>query len=511
MRTPAASARRWPRKWLSKIPGLVGKGWKINVVTADHQNKPDIGTNIVREWFDQGKADVIVDSLNSGVVAGGEPGRQGKEQGLPQFRRARRSDLTGKACTPNLIHWAYDTYALANGTGKAMTKAGGTSWFFITADYAFGKALERDTTAVVVANGGKVLGDVLAPLNSADFSSQLLQAQASKAKVIGLANAGADTANSIKQAAEFGLDDQRRPETGRAADLPHRHPLARPAAAQGLEYTTTFYWDLNDGHPRLLGAFLQALEESAPCRPWCRRASIPPPWIISRRSRRWAAMPPDGAASRRQDEVHADRRPGVRQGHASAQDGRAMHPAYLMQVKKPAEIEMSLGLLETRRDHSGGRGFPAAVAKPVPAGEEVTARQQVGRANPPLPAEHAGKGQRARSCTAGRPDPHDSPARHLHPGVVRAIAGRPDQRRLLRPAEPRPRRDLRHVQHRQFRPWRALHDGRLLRLVPAQLFRHRLLAGPGAGAAGRRRCSAWRSSGPCSSACPAWTRSTGCC
>ena len=184
--------------------GLAAKGWKIDVVSADHQNKPDVGVNISRQWADQDKVDGIFDVLTSSValaVAG-----VAKDKNLVYMNSgAAASDLTNSACTPNTVHWTYDTYLLANGTGKAVTKAGGDTWFFLTADYAFGAALERDTTAVVVANGGKILGGVKHPLSNSDFSSFLLQAQASKAKVIGLANAGGDTTNAIKQAAEFGI------------------------------------------------------------------------------------------------------------------------------------------------------------------------------------------------------------------------------------------------------------------------------------------------------------------
>ncbi len=216
--------------------GLLAKGWKINLVSADHQNKVDIGSNIARQWIDQGKADVILDSLNSGVaLAVSQIVREKNKVFL--VSGAGSSDLTGKACSPNTIHWTYDTYSQANGTGKALLKAGGDSWYFITADYAFGKALERDTTAVVLANGGKVVGDVMAPLNSADFSSQLLQAQASKAKVIGLANAGADTANAIKQAAEFGVTQGGQKLAALLMFISDVHALGLQAA-QGLDFTT---------------------------------------------------------------------------------------------------------------------------------------------------------------------------------------------------------------------------------------------------------------------------------
>ena len=184
--------------------GLLKKGWTIDVVAGDHQNKPDIGAGIARKWFDEDKVDVIVDVPNSGVALA-VAGVVKEKNGVFLNSGAATSDLTGKACTPNTIHWTYDTYALANGTGKAVVKAGGDSWFFLTADYAFGHALQRDTSAVVEANGGKVLGSVNVPLNTPDFSSFLLQAQSSKAKIIGLANAGGDTTNSIKQAHEFGI------------------------------------------------------------------------------------------------------------------------------------------------------------------------------------------------------------------------------------------------------------------------------------------------------------------
>ena len=184
--------------------GLAAKGWKIDVLSGDHQNKPDVGTNIARQWIDNDKVDAIADTPNSGVALA--VNNLVKEKNIVLLNSgAATADLTGKACTPNTISFTYDTYMLANGTGKALTKAGGDTWFFLTADYAFGHALERDTSAVVTANGGKVLGGVKHPINTSDFSSFLLQAQSSKAKVVGLANAGGDTTNSIKQAAEFGI------------------------------------------------------------------------------------------------------------------------------------------------------------------------------------------------------------------------------------------------------------------------------------------------------------------
>jgi branched-chain amino acid transport system substrate-binding protein len=224
--------------------GMLAKGWKIDVLSGDHQNKPDVGVNIARQWIDNEKVDLIADTPNSGVALA--VSNLVKEKNAIMLNSgAATTDLTGKACTPNTISYTFDTYMLANGTGKALTKAGGDSWYFLTADYAFGHALERDTTAVVTANGGKVLGGVAHPLNTADFSSFLLQAQASKAKVIGLANAGGDTTNSIKQAAEFGIVQGGQKLAALLLFLTDVHALGLKTA-QGLTFTESFYWDMNE-------------------------------------------------------------------------------------------------------------------------------------------------------------------------------------------------------------------------------------------------------------------------
>ncbi len=180
------------------------KDIKVEIISGDHQNKPDIGSNIANQWADVEKVDLIIDTPNSGVALAVNEIVRNKNKVFINSGAAS-SDLTGAKCSPNTVHWTYDTWMLANGTGKAIVKTGGDSWFFLTADYAFGHALERDTAAVVEANGGKVVGKVRHPLNVQDFSSFLLQAQSSKAKVIGLANAGGDTINSVKQASEFGI------------------------------------------------------------------------------------------------------------------------------------------------------------------------------------------------------------------------------------------------------------------------------------------------------------------
>ena len=224
--------------------GLQAKGWKIDVISADHQNKPDIATGIARRWIDTDKVDILADVVNSGTALAVNNLVKEKNSILLDSG-AGSSELTNTQCTPNTIHFTYDTYMLAHSTGSAMVKAGGDSWFFITADYAFGHALENDTAAVVKASGGKVLGSVRAPLNTADFSSYLLQAQASKAKVIGLANAGGDTTNSIKQAAEFGIVRGGQKLAGLLMFLSDVHSLGLNVA-QGLNLSETFYWDMND-------------------------------------------------------------------------------------------------------------------------------------------------------------------------------------------------------------------------------------------------------------------------
>jgi len=219
---------------------------KIEIVSADHQNKPDVGSSIARQWFDVDHVDAILDVPTSSVaLAVADVTREKNKVFL--VSGAASSDLTGPKCSPNTIHWTYDTWMLANGTGKALVKSGGDTWFFITADYAFGHALERDTSAVVVANGGKVLGSVKFPLNNADFSSFLLQAQQSKAKIIGLANAGGDTINSIKQGAEFGIAAGGQHFAGLLVFVSDVNALGLKIA-QGLVLTETWYWDMNDAN-----------------------------------------------------------------------------------------------------------------------------------------------------------------------------------------------------------------------------------------------------------------------
>ena len=221
-------------------------GLKVELVNADMQNKPDVGVSIARQWFDVDHVDMIVDVPNSGVaLAVNEVAREKNKVFL--VSGAASSDLTGPKCSPDTVHWTYDTWMLANGTGKALVKTGGDTWFFLTSDYAFGHALERDTTAVVLANGGRVLGAVAHPLNTSDFSSFLLQAQTSKAKIIGLANAGGDTINAIKQGAEFGITAGGQQFAGLLVFISDVNSLGLKTA-QGLVLTATWYWDMTDAN-----------------------------------------------------------------------------------------------------------------------------------------------------------------------------------------------------------------------------------------------------------------------
>ena len=220
-------------------------GLQVEVVSADHQNKPDIGANIARQWYDRDGVDAIFDVPTSSVALAISQLTREKNR-IFINSGAGTAELTGAQCSPNTVHWTYDTVALANGTGTALLKRGENTWFFITADYAFGHALERDTVAVVTKNGGKVLGSVRTPFPAADFSSFLLQAQASRAKVIGLANAGGDTISAVKQASEFGITQGGQKLAALLMYETDVHSLGL-RVAQGLVLTTAFYWDLNDG------------------------------------------------------------------------------------------------------------------------------------------------------------------------------------------------------------------------------------------------------------------------
>jgi branched-chain amino acid transport system substrate-binding protein len=306
---------------------------KVTLVSGDHQNKPDIGSQMANQWFDVDKVDVIVDVPNSGVaLAVSQVAAQKNKVFL--VSGAAASDLTGPKCNANTVHWTYDTWMLANGTGRAIVKTGGDTWFFLTADYAFGAALERDTKAAVEKAGGKVLGAVRHPLNTNDFSSFLLQAQASKAKIIGLANAGGDTINAIKQGAEFGIVKGGQKFAGLLVFASDVNALGLQTA-QGLTLTETWYWDMNDAN-RAWTKRWQA-ERNAPGKfPTMVQAGVYS--AVTHYLKAVAALKSaaDGKAVVAEMKKLPTDDPLFGKGTVRA-DGRTLHPAYLFEVKAPAE------------------------------------------------------------------------------------------------------------------------------------------------------------------------------
>ena len=310
--------------------GAARKNMKVEILSADHQNKPDIGSSIVRKWFDTDKVDAVADVPTSSVALA--VNQIVREKGKVMLNSgAATSDLTGKDCSPNTVHWTYDTWMLANGTGSAIVKTGGDTWFFLTSDYAFGHALERDTEAVVLKSGGKVLNKVRHPLNTQDFSSFLLQAQASKAKIIGLANAGGDTQNSIKQAAEFGITRGGQNLAGLLVFLPDVHALGLDKA-QDLIFTETFYWDLNDQTRAWTKRFVA---QSGGKYPSMVHAGVYGS-VLHYLKAVEALKSDDGTkVVAKMKELATD---DVLFGKGTIRaDGRKLHPAYLVEVKKPAE------------------------------------------------------------------------------------------------------------------------------------------------------------------------------
>jgi branched-chain amino acid transport system substrate-binding protein len=311
---------------------LAGRGVKIDVVVADHQNKPDVGSNIARQWFDRDGVDMIAEGGSSAVALAVSAVARDKNK-VYINGSAATSDLTGPACNPNSIHWTYDTYMLAKSTGGAMVKAGGNSWFFITADYAFGHALARDVGNFVQQAGGRVLGGVRTPFpGTTDFSAFLLQAQSSGARVIGMANAGADTINCIKQAKEFGITATL---AGLLVFISDVHALGLDVC-QGLALTETFYWDHNDR----TRAFSERLRQRVPGRrPGMGQAgtySSVVHYLKGAADMGVAQFKADGAAA----VAHMKKMPtdddAFGPGTIRA-DGRKLHPAFLFQVKKPSE------------------------------------------------------------------------------------------------------------------------------------------------------------------------------
>jgi branched-chain amino acid transport system substrate-binding protein len=307
------------------------KGMKVEIISADHQNKPDVGSAIARQWYDVDKVDVIVDVPTSSVALAVNQVAKEKNK-VFLVSGAAASDLTGPQCSPNTIHWTYDTWALANGTGTAIVKTGGDSWFFLTADYAFGLALERDTEAVVAKNGGKTLGKVRHPLSASDFSSFLLQAQASKAKIIGLANAGGDTRNSIKQAAEFGIVSGGQNLAGLLVFLADVKALGLQTA-QGLIFTESWYWDANDTNRAFAKRFSERMKGQYPTMIHAGVYSAVTHYLKALEEMKTDA---DGAAVVAKMKATPTDDPLFGKG-TIRQDGRKLHDMYLFEVKKPAE------------------------------------------------------------------------------------------------------------------------------------------------------------------------------
>jgi branched-chain amino acid transport system substrate-binding protein len=308
--------------------GAADKGINVTIISADHQNKPDIASNLARQWYDAEDVDVIADvPTSSAALAVNDITREKNKVFL--VSGAATSDLTGPACSPNTVHWTYDTWSLAHGTGQAMVETGGDSWFFLTADYAFGHALERDTGAVVEASGGKVLGAVRHPFPGQDFSSFLLQAQASGAKVIGLANAGADTTNAIKQAHEFGITQGGQNLAGLLIFITEVDALGLEPA-QGLVLTEAFYWDLNDDTRAWSERFAAAHNGNMPTMV---QAGVYASVLHYLKAVEAAGTKDSEAVMAKMKEMPSED-PLFGRGQVR-QDGRHVHDMYLFQVKSP--------------------------------------------------------------------------------------------------------------------------------------------------------------------------------
>ena len=303
-------------------------GQKVEMITADHQNKPDLATSIARRWYDADNVDMITELTTSSVALAVQDLSKEKKK-IDIVVGAATSSITGAACSPYGFHWAFDTHALAVGTGGALTKAGGDSWFFLTADYAFGYALEKDTSEIVTTNGGKVLGSVRVPLNSSDFSSFLLQAQSSKAKIVGLANAGQDTTNSIKQAAEFGIVQGGQKLAGLLMTLAEVNGLGLQAA-QGLVLTEGFYWD----HDDTTRAFSERFFKRTGRMPSMIHAGTYSATLSYLKAVKAAGTKDSDAVAKKLKELPVD--DAFAKGKV-LENGRMVHDMYLFEVKKPSE------------------------------------------------------------------------------------------------------------------------------------------------------------------------------
>ncbi len=317
---------------------------KVELLVGDHLNKPDVGTQIANQFIDVDKANMLIDTTNSGVALAVSQVAANKNTAYI-VSGAAASDLTGAKCNAQTIHWTYDTWMLANGTGSAMVKTGGDSWYFLTADYAFGAALERDTSAVVTANGGKVVGAVKHPLNTNDFSSFLLQAQASKAKVIGLANAGGDTINSIKQAAEFGIVKGGQSLAGLLVFASDVMAIGLPTA-QGLVLTESWYWDMNDAN-RAWKKRWDAERKDASKIPTMIHAGVYSGTLHYLKAVLAEGGPKDGKTIVAKMKSMPTDDALFGKGTIDP-NGRKRHPVYLLEVKKPEESKYTGDIYKVR-------------------------------------------------------------------------------------------------------------------------------------------------------------------
>jgi branched-chain amino acid transport system substrate-binding protein len=327
-------------------------GQKIEIITADHQNKPDLATSIARRWYEVEGVDMITELTTSSVALAVQELSKEKKK-IDIVVGAATSRITGDACTPYGFHWAFDTHALAVGTGGALARAGGDTWFFMTADYAFGYSLEKDTSDIVKENGGKVLGSVRIPLNSSDFSSFLLQAQSSKAKVIGLANAGLDTTNSIKQAAEFGIVKSGQKLAGLLMTLAEVHGLGLEAA-QGLVLTEGFYWDQNDKTRAFSELFLKRTGRM----PNMIQAGTYSATLQYLKAVKAAGTKDSDAVVKKLKELPVD--DVFAQGGKVLENGRMVHDLYLFEVKKPSESKKPWDYYKQIAVVPGDKAFPVA-------------------------------------------------------------------------------------------------------------------------------------------------------
>ena len=361
--------------------GISDKGFNVEVLSADHQNKPDVGATVVRQWFDRDGVDLVLEVANSGVAlaVAGIAKEKNAVAGIAKEKNkayintgAATSDLTGASCNANTIHWVYDTYMLAQSTGGAMVKAGGTSWYFITADYAFGHALQRDTTSFVTAAEGKVVGSIAYPFpGTTDFSSYLIGAQASGANVLGLANAGTDLINSIKQAKEFGIKMQL---AGLLLFLTDVHSLGLETA-QGIVLTDSFYWDMNDRSRAFSNRIAPAMKGCAPNHGTGWRLLSRAALSESRRGDGAGAGQARWCGNDRAPQGDADRRRLLR-SRLNPRRWTQDPPGLSVGGQEAVRKQGAVGLLQAARYHPGRSGVPSAGQRRLPPGQSLTIRIQ---------------------------------------------------------------------------------------------------------------------------------------